>query len=63
MKSDHYIHEEWQIFIENCQCFIQLVLLYVQKSQSCTYEPRHDKTNKVSVRPVKIQISLGIHLG
>ena len=25
-----------------------------------SYEPRHDKTNKVSVRPVKTQISLGI---
>ena len=24
------------------------------------YEPRHDKTNKVSVRPAKTQISLGI---
>ena len=24
------------------------------------FEPRHDKTNKVSVRPVKTQISLGI---
>ena len=24
------------------------------------YEPRHDKTNKVTVRPAKIQISLGI---
>ena len=24
------------------------------------YEPRHDKTNKMSVRPAKIQISLGI---
>ena len=24
-------------------------------------EPRHDKTNKVSVRPAKTQISLGIH--
>ena len=24
------------------------------------YEPRHDKTNKMSVRPVKTQISLGI---
>ena len=23
-------------------------------------EPRHDKTNKMSVRPVKTQISLGI---
>ena len=26
----------------------------------CKYEPRHDKTNEVSVRPVKTQISLGI---
>ena len=25
-------------------------------------EPRHDKTNKMSVRPAKTQISLGIHL-
>ena len=24
------------------------------------YEPRHDKTSKVTVRPVKTQISLGI---
>ena len=27
----------------------------------CIFEPRHDKTNKVSVRPAKTQISLGIH--
>ena len=26
-----------------------------------TFEPRHDKTNKVTVRPAKTQISLGIH--
>ena len=25
-----------------------------------TYEPRHDKTNKLSERPAKTQISLGI---
>ena len=25
------------------------------------YEPPHDKTNKVAVRPAKTQISLGIH--
>ena len=31
-----YIHEERQIFIENCLCFIQLVLLCEQKS--CTYQ-------------------------
>ena len=26
----------------------------------CTFEPRHDKTNKMTVRPAKTQISLGI---
>ena len=26
------------------------------------FEPEHDKTNKMSVRPAKIQISLGIRL-
>ena len=31
-----HIHEKWQIFIENCLCFIQLGLLYEQKS--CTYQ-------------------------
>ena len=25
-----------------------------------TYEPPHDKTNKMTVRPAKIQLSLGI---
>ena len=25
------------------------------------FEPQHDKTNKMSVRPAKTQISLGIH--
>ena len=27
---------------------------------NCTTEPRHDKTNKMIVRPAKTQISLGI---
>ena len=31
--------------------------LYIWKLR---YEPRHDKTNKMRVRPVKTQISLGI---
>ena len=26
------------------------------------YEPQHDKTNKMSVRPAKTQISLGIRM-
>ena len=31
-----------------------------KKHDDCWYEPRHDKTNKMSVRPAKTQISLGI---
>ena len=33
----------------------------VPEGLSGTFEPRHDKTSKMSVRPAKIQISLGIH--
>ena len=29
--------------------------------QKSTFVPRHDKTNKVTLHPVKTQISLGIH--
>ena len=29
--------------------------------QHSSFEPPHDKTNKMTVRPVKTQISLGIH--
>ena len=32
----------------------------LRRMLQCSYEPRHDKTNKMSVRPAKIQISLGI---
>ena len=31
-----------------------------QRSQQTIIEPRHDKTNKMSVRPAKTRISLGI---
>ena len=42
------------------------VLYYPGRKQqrywsNCTYEPRHDKTNKMTVRPAKTHISLGIH--
>ena len=50
--------------------FVCLILLLVLmflfgpvhhwESWTGLYEPRHDKTNKVSVRPAKTQISLGI---
>ena len=32
----------------------------IQSGKEKIFEPRHDKTNKVSVRPAKTQISLGI---
>ena len=34
-----------------CLCFLMAALLF---------EPPHDKTNKMTVRPAKTQISLGI---
>ena len=34
---------------------------HIPHDKMSKYEPRHDKTNKVSVRPAKTQISLGIH--
>ena len=34
---------------------------YDQSSYQGTCEPPHDKTNKMTVRPAKTQISLGIH--
>ena len=43
----------------------QITAVIILKFESCSFtiiiEPRHDKTNKMSVRPVKTQISLGIH--
>ena len=35
-------------------------MLAEQVHKTCTYETRHDKTNKMSVRPANTQISLGI---
>ena len=37
---------------------IMFLVLLTDSTQSC--EPRHDKTNKMAVRPAKIQISLGM---
>ena len=35
-------------------------MLYPQQEAESKYEPPHDKTNNVAVRPTKTQISLGI---
>ena len=37
------------------------LLLFCLKLLLVSYEPRHHKTNKISVRPAKTQINLGIH--
>ena len=34
--------------------------MYTGSKENSLYEPQHDKTNKMSVRPAKTQISLGI---
>ena len=36
------------------------ISLHIRLTRLCKNEPRHDKTNKMSVRPAKTQISLGI---
>ena len=38
-----------------------LIIKYECKKQTSSYEPRHDKTNKVTMHPAKSQISLGVH--
>ena len=43
-----------------CRVVAQIVLQPLYSTQKPWHEPRHDKTNKVSVRPAKTQISLGI---
>ena len=40
-------------------CKFKYVLSYLW-NEKMLYEPRHDKTNKVTVRPAKTQISLGV---
>ena len=39
-------------------CIIVIIIVIVYHKR--LLEPRHDKTNKVTVRPAKTQISLGI---
>ena len=40
--------------------YLILTIYLPQISLDFVYEPRHDTTNKVTVRPAKTQISLGI---
>ena len=49
----------WSRLNHFLQTLLALLLSYKPES---IIEPRHDKTNKMNVRPAKKQISLGIHL-
>ena len=55
---EHYFPVLWEL-----GCFEYTVLLKDVLQSVCSvalYEPRQDKTNKMSLRPAKTQISLGI---
>ena len=39
---------------------LQKIRIVLPAMQNSSFEPRYDKTNKMSVRPAKTQISLGI---
>ena len=49
-----------------CNCYVEKFMRLASSEAEqaglsiILYEPRHDKTNKITVRPVKTQISLGI---
>ena len=45
---------------DNFCCSLAIIVARASGCQSFLNEPPHDKTNKVSVRPAKTQISLGI---
>ena len=55
---DHFI-QNWYTNI-NATSNSNSYKLLKTKFERSPYEPRHDKTNKLSVRPAKTQISLGI---
>ena len=52
----------WHRVLETTDCRLSVVLLEQAQLLLLLYEPRHDRTNKMSVRPAKTQISLGIRL-
>ena len=57
IESQKNINSYIYIFILLFDC---LNVIFENIYHSSIFEPRHDKTNKVTVRPVKTQISLGI---
>ena len=57
--EDRFSRDEAHLY--SCDVFNVAVFAVVLFFVNLPYEPRHDKTNKVTVRPAKTQISLGIH--
>ena len=49
------------LLVLSCGGSFLIVFAVAVWSHARRYEPRHDKTNKVTMRPAKAQISLGIH--
>ena len=47
------------MFVQNKDLQLNCILFNGSGRQNA-FEPQHDKTNKMSVRPAKTQISLGI---
>ena len=63
LKVDvQYIHSGINIvhFLDNSLFYWRFGQLWTDNAPYVTNEPPHDKTNKVTVRPAKTQISLGI---
>ena len=70
-ETKHNLHTPYLIWLsiessrqalvktKNVECYL-LYILVLQWSYALIYEPPHDKTNNVVVRPAKTQISLGI---
>ena len=53
------VTKKWWIYVRFQVRYI-ISISDVNFTPEALYEPRHDKTNKMSVRPAKTQISLGI---
>ena len=53
-----FLHQKFKIpsLVNRCHC-----IMFGNVSKESAYEPPHDKTNKMTVRPAKTRISLGIH--
>ena len=63
LRHQKSIYWEWhQKWLTKCTSVgpLGLIVQFRHPFDAATYEPRHDKTNKRSVRPAKTQISLGI---